>query len=99
LDIKQVFDGHRQTRERALTHLGLTGCLLQCFRRELHEGMLASWALRHGQAGFGDVLGVCRPSPDGLTGGDQVGFHEGGRFRDGSGCYNPKALQTTGAVF
>ena len=83
LDIKQVLDGHREARERALTHLRMAGCELQRLGSQLHEGMLAGRALRHGQAGLGGCLDGCGSSLDGLPGGDQVSFHKEGRFRVG----------------
>jgi hypothetical protein len=69
--------------ERALAHLRLAGCALQRLGGELHESMLAGWALRLGQASLGGCLGGGGSSPDGLTGGDQVSFHGEGHFRVG----------------
>ena len=83
LDVKQVLDGHCKACERALTHLRLAGCVLQHLGGELHENMLAGWALRHSQAIFSGRLGGGGSSPDGLTGGDQVSFHGEGHFRVG----------------
>ncbi len=91
--------GHRKARERALGHLGLTGCLLQRTVCQLHEGMLAGRALRHSQTRLSNCLGRCGPILDGLPGGDQVSFHGERSLSSEAGCYNPKALQSSGAVF